>query len=231
VIQDAASIGDACRNQQVLLHLDAVQAVGKIPIHFGKLGATTLSFGAHKFHGPRGIGGLLVRRGVKLTPLLYGGHQEQERRPGTEPVPLIAGMATALELSCREMVHRTRHLTALRDRLQAGLQSCCPPTVINGGEAPRLPNTLNIAFPGVDGEALLVALDLAGVCCSLGSTCASGSMEPAPILVAMGCPPEVYKSSVRFSLSVENTAEEVDQAIARIEEVIARLRNSPNVAG
>jgi cysteine desulfurase len=224
VIQDALSLGDACRNQQVLLHLDAVQAAGKVPIHFGNSGATTLSFGAHKFHGPRGVGGLLVRRGVTLAPLLFGGHQEQDRRPGTEPVALIAGMATALELWRRDQYDRTRRLTELRDRLQSGLETRCAPTVVNGGQAPRLPNTLNIAFPGVDGEALLVALDLAGICCSLGSTCASGSMEPAPILVAMGCPPEVYKSSVRFSLSVENSAEEIDHAIERIAEVVARLR-------
>jgi cysteine desulfurase len=226
VIQDVLPSVDACRNQQLLLHLDAVQAVGKIPVDFHALGATTLSFGAHKFHGPRGIGGLLVRRGTPLTPLLYGGHQEQERRPGTEPVALIAGMATALELWARDHERRAQYLSGLRDQLQAALSDRCAPVVINSGQAPRLPNTLNIAFPGVDGEALLVALDLAGVCCSLGSTCASGSMEPAPMLVAMGCPPEVYRSSVRFSVSVENSAEEIDVAVERISAIVAQLRNA-----
>jgi len=219
-------ISDTYRSAGIPLHLDAVQAVGKIPVHFHELGATTLSFGAHKFHGPRGIGGLLVRRGTRLAPLLYGGHQEQERRPGTEPVALIAGMAKALEVWSRDAERRTQHLTTLRDRLQSELSQRCSPVVINSGHAPRLPNTLNIAFPGLDGEALLVALDLAGVCCSLGSTCASGSMEPAAFLVAMGCPPQVYRASVRFSVSIENTAAEIEDAIERIARVVAHLRNA-----
>jgi cysteine desulfurase len=231
VLQDVARFSDTCRSANVPLHLDAVQAVGKIPIHFHNLGSTTLSFGAHKFHGPRGIGGLLLRRGTKLVPLLHGGHQEQKRRPGTEPVALIAGMAKALELSARDHEQRTRQLTLLRDRLQTELAKRCAPVVIHSAHAPRLPNTLNIAFPGVDGEALLVALDLAGVCCSLGSTCASGSMEPAPMLVAMGCPPEVYRASVRFSVSIENTVDEVDIAIDRISAIVAQLRNSAGAAG
>jgi len=231
VVQPVGHISDLCRNANVPVHLDAVQAVGKIPINFHALGPTTLSFGAHKFHGPRGIGGLLVKRGTRLVPLLHGGHQERERRPGTEPVPLIAGMAKALELWSRDHEQRTRHLATLRDKLQAELARRCVPVVIHGEHAPRLPNTLNIAFPGLDGEALLVALDLEGICCSLGSTCASGSMEPAPILVAMGCPSEVSRASVRFSVSIENTAAEIDEAIDRISTVVARLRNSAGAAG
>jgi cysteine desulfurase len=226
VIQDVAPLAGRCRELGVPLHLDAVQAVGKIPVDFRALGATTLSFGAHKFHGPRGIGGLLIRKGTRLTPLLYGGHQEQERRAGTEAVPLIAGMAKALELWHADRDRRTVHLTTLRDRLQAGLTERCCPTVANSGEAPRLPNTLSIAFPGLDGEALLVALDLAGVCCSLGSTCASGSTEPAPILVAMGASSDVYRSSVRLSVSAVNTLTEIDGAVERISSVVHRLRQS-----
>ncbi|MDZ4687754.1 MAG: cysteine desulfurase family protein [Planctomycetaceae bacterium] len=226
VIQDVAPLAARCREYQIPLHLDGVQAVGKIPVDFHALEATTLSFGAHKFHGPRGIGGLLIRKGTRLTPLLYGGHQEQDRRAGTEAVPLIAGMAKALELWHADRERRTVHLTTLRDRLQAGLTERCPPTVVNAGDAPRLPNTLSIAFPGLDGEALLVALDLAGVCCSLGSTCASGSTEPAPILVAMGASSDVYRSSVRLSVSAVNPLSEIDDALERISSVVARLRQT-----
>lgn len=226
VIQDVQRLASFCQQLGVPLHLDGVQAVGKIPVNFRALGATSLSLGAHKFHGPRGIGALLVRRGANLTPLLHGGHQEHQRRPGTEPVALIAGMAKALELWRRDQAERTRHLAALRDRLQALLtENAQPVMVVHAVHAPRLPNTLNIAFPGLDGEALLVGLDLAGVCCSLGSTCASGSMEPAPILLAMGVPVEIAKASVRFSVSVLNSLEEIDDAARRIAAVVARLRN------
>lgn len=224
VIQDIGPLARLCVEHRVPLHLDAVQAVGKICVNFRELGAATLSLGAHKFHGPRGVGALLVRRGVKLSPLLYGGHQESEHRPGTEPVALIAGMAKALEIWHRDRVQRTAHLTNLRDRLEASLRELAAPVHIHAENAPRLPNTSNIAFPGLDGEALLVALDLEGICCSLGSTCASGSMEPAPILLAMGVPREIAKASVRFSVSELNTTEEIDDAANRIATVVARLR-------
>lgn len=226
VIQNIEPLAVLCRQYGIPLHVDGVQAVGKIPVHFHELNATSLSFGAHKFHGPRGIGGLLLRRGAKLSPLLHGGHQEQDRRPGTEPVALIAGMATALEMWHRDQARRTQHLSGLRDRLQQQLRELATPAVVHAAGAPRLPNTLNIAFPGLDGEALLVALDLEGVCCSLGTTCASGSLEPAPILLAMGIPVEIVKASVRFSLSLTNTPEEIDDASRRIAGVVARLRHS-----
>lgn len=226
VIQDVQPLAAACRSRGVPLHLDGVQAVGKIEVNFDDLGATTLSFGAHKFHGPRGVGGLLIRDGTRVIPLMRGGHQEFERRPGTEPVALIAGMAKALELWHASQAERTRTVSALRDRLQTALLERCQPAVVNGEEAPRLPNTLNISFPGVDGEAILVALDLEGVCCSLGSTCASGSAEPAPILIAMGLTPDLYRSAVRFSLSLLNTRDEIDDAAERIASVVFRLRNS-----
>jgi cysteine desulfurase len=224
VIQDLTPLSTLCQEHRVPLHVDAVQAVGKIPVHFAQLGATSLSFGAHKFRGPRGVGALLLRQGVRLTPSLYGGHQEQEFRPGTEPVALIAGMSKALELWNADQVTRTAHLMMLRDLLETGLKRLCAPVVVNGAGAPRLPNTLNIAFPGCDGEALLVALDLDQICCSLGSACASGSVEPAPSLVAMGCAPEVYRSSVRFSVGMENTEAEIVKAIQRISRVVANAR-------
>ncbi len=213
-----------CAQHQVPLHLDAVQAVGKIDVDFHALGATTLSLGAHKFHGPRGIGALLIREGVRLGPLLFGGHQEREHRPGTEPVALAVGLAKALELWHADRQRIRESLTSLRDRLESHLIESCAPVIIHGARAERLPNTLNVAFPGCDGEALLVALDLAGVCCSMGSACASGSSEPAPILLAMGCSRETARSSLRFSLGRGNTTEEIDEAARRIAEVVLRMR-------
>ncbi len=213
VIQEIAPLVAQCRERGIPLHVDAVQAAGKIAVDFHALGATTLAIGAHKFHGPRGIGALLVRDDVRLPPIVFGGHQESGRRAGTECVALAAGMAAALQMWHDDQQQRTAQVRNLRDRLQAGLAQRCALVVINGSQAHRLPNTLNIAFPGVDGDALLVALDLQGICCSLGSTCASGSSEPAPILVAMGCPPEVTRSSVRLSVGYDNTPQEIEQAI------------------
>ena len=224
VIQDVRPLASHCRERGVFCHIDAVQAVGKIEVNFAELGATSLAFGAHKFHGPRGIGGLLLKKGMTLAPFEFGGHQESGRRPGTEMVALAAGMAKALELWHRDRHERTARLRILRDRLEAGLLDHCPWAVINGSREHRLPNALNIAFPGLDGEAILVNLDLEGIACSLGSTCASGSAEPAPALVAMGAPPEVYKASVRFTVGLENTLAEMDEAVERIARVVARLR-------
>lgn len=224
VVQDLAPLGACCREHGVFFHVDAVQAVGKIPVDFQALGASSLALGAHKFHGPRGIGALLLRKDCRLSPSAFGGHQESGRRPGTECVPLAAGMATALARWDAQRAERNEHVRGLRDRLEAGLLRDCDPARVNGAAAPRLPNTLNIAFPGIDGEAALVGLDLEGIACSLGSTCASGSAEPAPALVAMHCPPEVYRSSIRFSLSFENTPGEIDEAIRRIARVVQRLR-------
>lgn len=231
VIQDVSPLVEHCRAHGVPIHLDAVQAVGKIPVDFRRLGATSLALGAHKFHGPRGVGALLLRQDASWTPQLYGGHQEWGRRPGTEPVALAVGMARALEMWHADQEARRQELAALRDRLEAGLVQLCPPVVLNGSREHRLPNTLNVAFPGVEGEALLVALDLEGVACSLGSTCASGSAEPAPVLLAMHRPPEVYQSSVRFSLGIENTTAEIDEAVGRIAGVVERLRAAAHDRG
>ncbi len=224
VIQDVRPLAQLCRQNNAFCHIDAVQAVGKIEVHFKELGATSLAFGAHKFHGPRGIGGLLLRKGVALAPVEFGGHQESGRRPGTEMVALAAGMAKALELWHNERESRSATLSALRNRLESGLLDRCPWGVVNGSREYRLPNTFNIAFPGCDGEAILVALDLEGIACSLGSTCASGSAEPAPALVAMGATPEIYKASVRFTVGLSNTLSEMDEAAERIARVVTRLR-------
>jgi cysteine desulfurase len=225
VIQDVSKLAAECGRNHVPLHLDALQAVGKIPVNFRQLDAGSLAVGAHKFHGPRGVGALLLRRGDVLRPISFGGHQESDRRPGTECVPLIAAMVTALERFVAEADARIHRMTTLRDRLEAGLAESCPPVVVNGREAPRLPNTANVAFPGVDGDALLVALDLAGVACSLGSACASGSSEPAPALVAMNAPRDVLASSIRFSLGIDTTTEEIDAAVAITARLVQRMRS------
>lgn len=234
-IQDLSRLSALCSEHQVPLHVDAVQAVGKIAVSFHDLQATSLAVGAHKFCGPRGIGALLLREGAVLAPTQFGGHQEGGRRPGTECVALAVGMAKALELWHAERDELTSRLRDLRNRLAAGLRAQCPPVLVNGSleqfDAPPsvddqcLPNTLSIAFPGCSGDALMVALDLEGVCCSLGSTCASGSSEPAPILLAMNRPPEVYDATLRFSVGRENTAEEIDEAIQRIARVVNRARH------
>lgn len=216
VIQDLGFMREECESRQIPWHVDAVQAAGKLPLSFRELGCTAMSIGAHKFGGPRGIGALLIRQGVKLPSLMQGGHQEGGVRPGTEPVMLIAGMAEALEIWESRRLEWYQQLVTLRDRLQDGLLETIPFAVVNAGDAPRLPNTLSIAFPGCSAEALLVALDLAGVCCSLGSACASGSAQPSPILQAMQLPPNVVSSTLRLSLGVQNTEAEIDEAIRLI---------------
>ncbi|MFN0198169.1 MAG: cysteine desulfurase family protein [Planctomycetaceae bacterium] len=230
VIQRTDSIREFCVRHGIPWHLDAVQAVGKIPVRFHELGATCLSLGAHKFSGPRGIGALLIRRGTRFIAPSAGGHQERERRPGTEAVPLIAGMVKALELWHEEAEMRDRHLLQLRTQLEEGLKAACSPIIVHSELTHRLPNTSSIAFPGLNGEALLVALDLAGIACSLGSACTSGSVEPAPALLAMGCAPDVCLASVRFSLGIQNSLAEIDEAIVRIAEIVRRLRQFADAA-
>jgi cysteine desulfurase len=224
VIQDLTPLALRLHDAGIPFHVDAMQAIGKLDVNFRDLPATTLALAAHKFNGPRGIGALLVRRGTRLTPLLLGGHQERGLRPGTEPVMLAAGMAAALTRWHVHREDRRAKLQSLRDRLQALLLERGRPCVVNGDLEHRLPGTLHLAFPGCDGEALLVSLDLAGVCCSLGSACASGSTEPSPILLAMGLPRELFQSSLRLSVGWQNTEEEIDRAAEIIAAAVARLR-------
>jgi cysteine desulfurase len=213
----------ACVGAGVAFHCDAVQAVGRIPVHFGRLGVTTLSLSAHKFHGPRGVGALLVRRGTKLRPLLYGGHQQGGRRPGTEPVALAVGLATALDLAERDGEARRERVVALRWRLLVGLREAAP-LVLNGPAVGGVPHTVNVSFPGCQADALLMALDLAGVACSTGSACSSGSLLPSPVLKAMRVPDDELHSAMRFSLSALLSEEEIDEAARRIVEAVRRLR-------
>jgi cysteine desulfurase len=226
----------AVRNPQ-WFHTDATQAVGKMPVGFHALGVTTLALSAHKFHGPKGIGALLVRRGCKLRPRLWGGHQQQGRRPGTEPVFLAVGLAAALRLAHREMEDRLAHVRRLRQRFLERLRAEAWPVILNGpdeGEAGyALPHTLNLSFPGCLAEALLMNLDLAGVACSTGSACSSGSLLPSPVLQAMGVDENRLRSAMRFSLSPLLSEKDMDESAGRIGAVCRRLReaDTPELQG
>jgi cysteine desulfurase len=210
----------------VPFHCDAAAAAGKMPISFRKLGVTSLTISAHKFHGPKGIGALIVRRNAKLRPLLFGGHQQHGKRPGTEPVALVVGMAAALQWSLQNLdAHRAR-LLELRRRLLEPLHRDAAPVLLNGPEEGGLPHALNLSFPGCGADALLMSLDLAGVACSTGSACSSGSLLPSPVLAAMGKTGDVLKSAMRFSLSPLLSEAEVDEAARRIVQCVQRLRRT-----
>lgn len=216
VLQPVAEIAAVCARHGVPCHSDAAQVVGKLPVDFGGLGVTTLSAAAHKFHGPLGIGVLLIRHGTELRPQLFGGFQQGGLRPGTESVALAVGMCRALELWHSEREARAARLRQLRDRFEAAVVEAWPNAIIIGRAAPRLPHTSNIAFVGLDRQALFMALDQAGVACSTGSACASGSSEPSPALLAMGLNRAVVGSALRFSLGATTSGQEVDEASRRI---------------
>lgn len=216
VLQPVTEVASICAAHGVPLHTDAAQVVGKLPVDFRALGVATMSIAAHKFHGPVGIGALLVRHGVALQPQLFGGFQQEGLRPGTQSVALAVGMCRALELWEAERTARSARLEQLRDRLEHLLLAGWPAAVVIGAGARRLPHTSHVAFVGLDRQALFLALDRAGVACSTGSACASGSSEPSPVLAAMGCPADVIGSALRFSLGVTMTAEQVDEAARRI---------------
>lgn len=216
-IQPIAEIAARCTRLGVPLHTDAAQAVGKIAFDFASLGAAWMTVAAHKFHGPLGIGALIARHDVPLEPLLVGGFQQDGLRPGTESVALAVGMHAALANWEREADERVARMRSLRNRLEQQLTAGYPgQLVINAAAAPRLPHVSNVAFLGLDRQALLMALDLAGVACSTGSACASGSSEPSPVLAAMGCSREILDSSLRFSLGATTTEPEIDEAVRRI---------------
>jgi cysteine desulfurase len=208
-------------------HCDAAAAAGKMPISFRELGVTSLALCAHKSHGPKGIGVLLVKRGTRLRPQLWGGHQQQGRRPGTEPVPLAVGLATALELACTEMNERRDRVTHLRGILLQQLRTEAAPVVINGPESEGIPHTLNVSFPGCRADVLLMNLDLAGVACATGSACSSGSLLPSPVLQAMGKKGDILHSAMRFSFSHLLTEAEIFEAARRIAIAVTKLRAQP----
>lgn len=218
-----AEIGEVCRAHGVLFHTDAVQAVGHIPVNVKKQNIDMLSLSAHKFHGPRGIGALYVKRGIELTSLMEGGGQERGKRPGTENLPAIMGMAAALKEECTLMEQNEAKVTAMRDCLIQGL-SQIPYSILNGSREKRLPGNVNFCFEGVSGESLLLLLDSRGICASSGSACASGALDPSPVLLSLGLAPEIAQGSLRISLDISNTEEEIDYMLEVIPQVVEQLR-------
>lgn len=225
VLQPVVEAAAICARRGVPLHTDAVQAVAKTPVRFDQLGAAAMSAAAHKFHGPRGIGILALAGGIDVAPLMFGGFQQGGLRPGTEPLSLIVGMRVALERWQRQQDQRQRAMTALRDELERLLAAGFEGLVIQSAQVPRLPQTSSISFPGLDRQALLIALDLAGVACSTGSACASGSSEPSAVLRAMGCSEELLAGALRFSLGMPTTRAEVQEGCRRILKVANELRS------
>ena len=219
-----AEIGAVCKEKGVLFHTDAVQAAGHVHINVREQNIDMLSLSAHKFHGPKGIGVLYARQGVILTPLIEGGAQERGKRAGTENIPAIMGMAAALEEACAHIDENAQKVSALRDKLIAGL-SKIPHSALNGDPVDRLPGNVSFCFEGIEGESLLLLLDAKGICASSGSACTSGSLDPSHVLLAVGRPHEVAHGSLRLSLCEWNTEEEVDYMLRAIPEVVTYLRN------
>ena len=218
-------IAEICQEHGAVLHTDAVQVAGKIPVDVKKVPVDMLSMSGHKFHAPKGVGIFYVRRGTKVKPFLLGGHQERTRRAGTENVPYVVGLAKACELARLGMADEAVKLTALRDKLEAGILAACPNVRVNGDKAHRLPNTLNVSFEYIEGEAIAYHLSDLGICISTGSACASGSLDPSHVIRAMGVPFTAVHGSVRFSLSRYNTEEEVDYVLEKLPPVIRNLRD------
>jgi cysteine desulfurase len=225
VLQPVEEIGRIAAEADVYFHTDAVQAAGKVPIDVKHIGCDLLSISGHKMHAPQGIGALYVRKGTLLQPLLYGGSHERSRRAGTENVPAIVALGKAAEIALRGLNDGSvQQLASLRNRLQEGVMAAVTAAAVNGVSAPRVPNTANIYFDYIEGEALVIALDLKGLAVSTGAACSSGAIEPSHVLTAMGLRPERARASIRFSLGKQNTAEEVDLALALIPQAVGRLR-------
>jgi cysteine desulfurase len=226
VLQPVEEIGKIAAEADVYFHIDAVQAAGKVPIDVKRIGCDALSISGHKMHAPQGVGALYVRRGTRLQPLFYGGRHERSRRAGTENVPGIVALGKAAELAMQGFERSDdRKMSMLRDRLQQGILAQVEEAGVNGDSAPRVPNTSNIYFDHIDGEAMVISLDLKGLAVSTGAACSSGAIEPSHVLVAMGLRTDRARASIRFSLGKQNTAEDVDLALALVPETVARLRD------
>lgn len=221
-VQPLAEISAICRGKGALLHSDMIQSLGKQPIDLALVDAA--SFTSHKFYGPSGAGLLYLRSGISIQSLHHGGSHENQRRPGTENTAAIAGMASAAEDAIEEMADEQPRERALRDYLWAGIHAAFPEAILNGDPDHGLANTLNVSFPGLDGETLLFGLDLEGVCVSSGSACMVGSIQPSHVLLAMGVPAEVAQATVRFSLGRENTVEEMDSTVEKLRKVVSRVQ-------
>jgi cysteine desulfurase len=223
-IQDMKEIAALVKASGAWMHTDAVQAVGKIPVDVKELGVDYLTMSAHKIYGPKGVGALYVKEGAPLFTLIHGGHQEEGRRAGTYNNPGILGLGRASGIASAELTKYGREISALRDRLRRGLEAAVPNIKINGHPADILPNTLNVSFPGAEGEAILLSMDMQGIEVSTGSACASGSLEPSHVLMAIGLGPELAHGSIRFSLGWGITEEDIDYIIKTVPPIIGRLR-------
>jgi cysteine desulfurase len=223
-VQPLAEIGKIAAEADVYFHTDAVQSAGKVPVDVNVLRPDLLSLSGHKLYAPQGIGALYVRGGTRLRQFMYGGHHQRGARPGTENVPGIVGLGAAAEIAQRSLAQDAQRVSALRDTLEHGLIEHVPHARVNGGRAPRTPNTTNITFPGIEGEALVIALDLKGLACSTGAACSSGAVEPSHVLTAIGLPPEEARASLRFSLGRHTTDAHVRFALEVVPAAVAQLR-------
>jgi cysteine desulfurase len=223
-VQPLEEIGRIATQADVTFHTDAVQSAGKIPIDVNKFRLDLLSLSGHKLYAPKGIGALYVRGGTRLRQLLYGGHHQRGFRPGTENVAGIVGLGKAAEIARKSLFEDAHRVSVLRDKLQQALLDRVPHSRVNAAEAPRTPNTTNLVFPGVEGEALLIALDLKGLACSTGAACSSGAVEPSHVLTAIGLPPEEARASLRFSLGRHTTDSDIKFALRVVPDAVARLR-------
>lgn len=224
-LEPIEEIGKLCREKGILFHTDAVQAVGNVPIDVQKMNIDLLSMAAHKFYGPKGMGALYIKKGIKIDGLIQGGSQERGRRAGTENIPGIVGMGKALSLASENMNEESKRLTYLRDRLIDGLLKI-PGTRLNGDRTNRLPGNVNVTFDSVDGEVLVMALDDIGIYASTGSACSAGSIEPSHVLTAIGLSDKNAKSSLRLTLGAKTTEEDVDYAVSSLNEIISKLREN-----
>ncbi|MEQ2453328.1 cysteine desulfurase NifS [Coprococcus ammoniilyticus] len=224
-IEPIKEIGEIAHRHGILFHTDAVQAFGQIPIHVDEMNIDMLSASGHKFNGPKGIGFLYIKKGLKLKSFIHGGQQERGRRAGTENVPGIVGIAKACEIAMAEMEKRMKKETELRDYLIERILKEIPYTRLNGHSKKRLPNNVNISFQFVEGESILIMLDMAGICASSGSACTSGSVDPSHVLLAIGLPHEIAHGSLRLTIGYENTKEEMDTVVDNLKRIITNLRN------
>ncbi len=224
-IQPIEEIGKIAKAHGILFHTDAVQAIGAIPMDVRAMGVDMLSLSGHKFHAPKGVGALYVRSGVRLQRFMQGGAQERTQRAGTENLASIVGMGRAIELATADLAGKAEKLTAMRDRLMNGVIEAIPESRVNGHPTRRLPGNCNVSIRYIEGEALLLSLDLKGIAASSGSACTSGSLDPSHVLLAIGLPHEIAHGSLRFSLSEENTMEEVETVLEELKAIVTRLRN------
>ncbi len=224
-IQPIKEIGEIAKESNIYFHTDAVQAIGNIPINLKELNIDLLSLSAHKFHGPKGVGVLYIKKGVNISNMIHGGGQEKKMRAGTENVAGIVGLGKAIELATKEIGKKSEYLITLREKLTKGIMDSIPDTILNGDPINRLPGNVNVCFKYIEGESILLMLDMKGICASSGSACTSGSLNPSHVLLAIGLPHEIAHGSLRLTLCEENTQEEIDYVLESLPPIIANLRN------